>query len=173
MSKRLDTNLKNTAKKWASEITKLAKSFAPSHLRGGISTRSIVTGQGTYALETVAVGDDAAAQEHGSGERKRDRRRKRARYPIRPKPGNKYLAFNWEVANQNPEKFTFLDDGRVILPQVMHPGIHPYKSPGAPVEGYIRPAYALIRKKARKELSHDMYTAIIGDLRQAFKEPKK
>lgn len=164
----LSKNLANVARYWAGEITKLAKAGAPNHLQSKIKTSRQEISPGVFSITTTVVADDAAAQEYGSGERVRDRRRKRERYPIRPKPGKKYLAFHWEVANQNPDKFTFLDDGRVILPQVMHPGIHPYNG-----VGYVGPAFRAIRKRAKKDLDPAVYKAIFGDLNRAFKSAGK
>ena len=144
MSRRLKGSLGALASSWARRMTVLAKGFAPNHLKDNIKSKSTEVKEGTWSITTTATGADAHAQEHGSGLRTRDNRRRKAKYPIRPKT-KKVLAFHWEVANANPERFKFAPDGRVILPIVMHPGIPPYKN-----RGYIRPAFDEIRKQARK-----------------------
>lgn len=165
MSTRLKGSLGALAKNWAGQITHLAKSFAPNHLKNKISSKSVEVGEGRWSITTTAVGADARAQEYGSGLRVKDNRRKKAKYPIKGKP---FLLFKWDIADASPDKFKFDDKGRVILPQVMHPGIHPYKG-----EGYIAPAIKEIRKKARKALDPIVRKAILGDLNQSFKIGKK
>lgn len=174
MSQRLKTNLKNVAKFWAREITKLSKAFAPNHLKNHISTYTTETGNGIFSLTTIARGKDAAAQEHGSGLKKRDRRRRMEKYPIRPKT-KKALAFyenaqgTWDYGMVDPPMpRIYAPDGRGVFFQVMHPGIKAYNNG----EGYIRPAIKQIRKRARKDLDKAVYNAIFGDLNQAFKRGK-
>lgn len=172
MSKRLSAALKRRAISWAGQISKLAKAFAPNHLRPYIHSRVEVKEDKTFIIRTTVnrkenplpkYGSmDARAQEYGSG--LKARRGTKAKYPIRPKPGNKVLAFHWEVANQNPEQFSFLPDGRVMLPSVMHPGIQAANQG----KGYIGPAQAEIRKRGKAELKNDIRTAILGDLRESF-----
>lgn len=164
MSKRLSENLRKRAIAWAGQMTRLAKAYAPNHIRDAISSHVESKADGTYLIRTIAnrkTAPDARAWEYGSG--LRARRGAKQKYPIFPKKG-KYLAFHWEVANQNPERFTFLDDGRVILPKVMHPGIQAANEG----KGYIAPAQVELRKKARRELDLDIRNAIMGDLRASF-----
>lgn len=171
MSKRLSAVLKRRAIAWASQITILAKAFAPAHLRPYIHSRVENKGEGEVIIRTtVNRGEnplekygsaDARAQEYGSG--LRARRGPKQKYPIRPK-NKKLLAFYWEVANQNPTEFTFAPDGRVLLPSVNHPGIKAANEG----QGYIGPAQKEIRKRGKKELKADIKQAILGDLRESF-----
>lgn len=166
MSTRLKGSLGALAKNWAGQITHLAKGFAPNHLKNNISSKSVEIGEGRWSITTTAVGADAKAQEYGSGLRVKDNRRKKAKYLIK---GNPFLLFKWDIADAAPPgKFKFDKKGRVILAQVMHPGIHPYNG-----QGYIAPAIKEIRKKARRELAPVVRKAILGDLNQAFKSGKR
>ena len=114
-------------------------------------------------IRTTATAPDARAQEYGSG--LRARRGPKQKYPIKPN-GHPFLAFHWEVATSNPEQFRMLDDGRVLLPQVMHPGIPPVNNG----KGYIRPAQIEIRKRIKKELNQEIPNAIRAELRASFKK---
>lgn len=163
MSK-LSNNLRRRVSAWAGQLTTLARAYAPDHVRPAISSRTEAKEDGTYIIRVTAsrkIAPDARAQEYGSG--LRARRGAKQKYPILPRKG-KYLAFHWEVANQNPDRFSFLDDGRVILPKVMHPGIKAANDG----KGYIGPAMKDLRKRARRELDLDIRSAIMGDLRASF-----
>jgi hypothetical protein len=164
MANKLSTVLKNKARYWAGEMTKLAKSFAPNHLKDNISSKSEERGNGTFIIRTIASAPDARAQEFGSG--LRARRGPKQKYPIRPKGGHPFLAFYWDVATQNPENFRMHEDGRVLLPQVMHPGIAPVNNG----KGYIRPAQIELRKRIKKELNQEVPNAIRAELRASFKK---
>jgi len=63
---------------------------------------------------------DALAWEFGSGEHSQNG--PQVRYIIKPRLARR-LAFHWEIANKNPQRFKFAPDGRVLLPMVRHPGI--------------------------------------------------
>lgn len=164
MSKRLATNLKKKAAAWAGQLTRLAKGFAPSHVKPAISSAVESKDDGTYIIRITAnraVAPDARAQEFGSG--LHARRGVKKKYLITPKT-QKVLAFNWEVANANPERFVFAPDGRVLLPSVQHPGIEAANSG----KGYIAPAMKELRKRAKAELDKEVKDAIMGDLRESF-----
>lgn len=164
MSERIVNKLKARASAWAGQLTALAKSFAPAHVQPAIKSKVEDGKDGKYIIRITAdrrIAPDARAQEFGSG--LRARRGIKAKYPIRPK-NKKFLAFNWEVANANPENFTFIPDGRVIFSQVMHPGIEAAND-GI---GYIGPAMKELRKRAKAELTKDVRDAIMGDLRESF-----
>lgn len=164
MSKRLVGNLKRRAASWAGQLTMLAKSLAPSHVKPAIRSKVEEKGEGRFVIRITAdrkIAPDARAQEYGSG--LRARRGPKKKYTIKPKT-KKVLAFHWEVANAQPDKFVFAPDGRVILPSVQHPGIQAANSG----KGYIAPAMRELRKKARAELSKDIRDAILGDLRASF-----
>lgn len=163
MANKIIVTLKNKARYWAGEMTKLTRSFAPNHLKDNISSHSEDRGDGTFIIRTVVQAPDARAQEYGSG--LRARRGPKQKYPIKPK-GHNFLAFHWDVATQNPENFRMLDDGRVLLPQVMHPGINPVNGG----RGYVRPAQIEIRKRIKKELNQEVPNAIRAELRASFRK---
>jgi len=172
MTDELSITLQNRATYWAGQITKLANSFAPNHLKNKIHSKTAKQGDGTFIITTTATGLDAAAQEHGSGLKKRDRRRRMARYPIRPKTKGA-LAFyenaggTWDYSRGMPQ--IYAPDGRGVFFQVMHPGIKAYNNG----EGYIRPAFKEIRKQIRKDLKQDVPNAIRATLNTAFKTGKE
>lgn len=170
MTDRLLSSLRRRAVSWAGQLTILAKGFAPNHLKPYIHSRVEEKETGFIIRTTINRNEnplpkfgsaDARAQEYGSGERAR--RGSKSKYTIRPKNG-KFLAFHWEVADANPEKFRFLPDGRVTLPSVQHPGIQAANSG----KGYIGPAQKELRKRAKRELSQDVRQAIVEDLRESF-----
>lgn len=169
MSTRLLTRLKNRAVGWAGQLTMLAKSYAPAHVIPAISSHVEEKGDGEFIIRITAdrgIAPDARAQEFGSG--LHARRGVKAKYPIYPK-NRKFLAFYWEVANQNPERFAFLPDGRVRLASVQHPGIQAANEG----QGYIAPAMKELRQRAKAELTQDIRDAIVGDLRESFgRKPK-
>jgi len=175
MSARLKSNLIKRARAWAGQLTLLAKSFAPDHIKPYISSKVEDKGDGTFIIRTTADrfanptgpghpnygSSDARAQEFGSG--LRARRGTKQKYPILPK-NKKVLAFDWDVANANPERFVFAPDGRVLLPSVQHPGIQAANAG----KGYIAPAMKELRKRAKADLSLEIRNAIVGDLRESF-----
>lgn len=163
MTTKLSQVLKNKARYWAGEVTKLAKSFAPNHLKDKISSSTEERGEGTYLIRTTVKAPDARAQEFGSG--LHARRGPKAKYPIYPKT-KKVLAFFWEVATSNPDQFIMTPEGKVLLPKVMHPGIKPVNGG----KGYIRPAQIEIRKRIRRELNKEVPNAIRAELRLGFKK---
>ena len=124
MTDRLSDNLLRRARYWAGEITKKARSYAPSHLKKTITSHVQEIQGGTFSITTISKAADALAWEHGSGLHKRDGRRTKKKYIIQPRT-KKLLAFHWDVADANPEKFTWVPDGsnRVSFHFVMHPGI--------------------------------------------------
>lgn len=162
MSTRMVGNLKRTMQAYAGQITRLARSLAPRHLREGISSH-VEEKDGEYIIRTTSVGADARAWEYGSGIHAR--RGVKRKYPIRPKPGGKFLAFNWEVANMHPQDFSFLPDGRVIFKSVQHPGIEAANGG----KGYVAPAQAQIRARLKEQIGKDLRDAILGDLRESFR----
>lgn len=165
MTQRLTSALKRRAAAWAGQMTSLAKAFAPAHVKGAISSKVEEKDEGTFIIRTTAsrrIAPDARAQEYGSG--LKARRGLKKKYTIRPKPGGKALAFPWEVANNEPERFSFLPDGRVVLPSVQHPGIQAANNG----KGYIAPAANEIRKRGREQLSKEIRDAILGDIRSSF-----
>lgn len=170
MSIRLTAAIKRRAIAWAGQLTKLAKSFAPNHLRPYISSRveqketgfviRIMADRNANPIEKYGSAD-ARAQEFGSG--LKARRGAKKKYLIKPK-NKKVLAFPWAVADANPERFKFTSDGRVMLGSVMHPGIQAANNG----KGYIAPAMKELKKRGKAELKNDIRQAILGDLRQSF-----
>lgn len=159
----LQGSLLAKARSWAGQLTSLARSYAPKHVRPAISSHVESEG-GRYIIRITAnrgTAQDARAQEYGSG--LRARRGAKKKYPIVPRE-KKFLAFHWEVANREPEGFSFLPDGRVVLPSVQHPGIQAANEG----KGYIAPAVNELRKRGRKELSQEVREAILEDIRRSF-----
>lgn len=164
MSDRLETNLKRRAVTWAGQLTRLARELAPAHVAPAISSHVEDKGDGSWIIRITAdrsKAPDARAQEFGSG--LHAKRGPKVKYPILPKT-KKVLAFYWDVAEENPEQFAFLPDGRVALPSVMHPGIEAANEG----KGYIAPAMKELRERARENLDVDIRNAIMGDLRESF-----
>lgn len=171
MSDRLSNALKRRAASWAGQLTTLAKGFAPQHLKAHIHSKVESKDNGTFIIRTTVDRSanslpkygtaDARAQEYGSG--LQARRGPKRKYPIYPKT-KKILAFYWDVATNSPENFKFTPDGKVMLGSVQHPGIQAANNG----QGYIAPAQREIRKRGKAELSNDIRTAIIGDLRVSF-----
>lgn len=160
----LKGTLKAKATSWAGQLTKLAKSYAPNHIRPAISSHIEEKGEGTFIIRITAdrgIAPDARAQEYGSG--LRARRGVKKKYLILPKTKN-VLAFHWEVADRESEHFVFLPDGRVSLAFVRHPGIEAANAG----KGYIAPAVNELRKRGRKELSQAVREAILDDIRRSF-----
>lgn len=166
MSKRLKDNLKKRATAWAGQLTKLAKGFAPNHLKPYISSHVEAKEDGTYRIRITANrganptgpghpnygSSDARAQEFGSG--LRARRGPKQKYLIHPKNA-KFLEF--EGTNQF--------EGWIIRTmEVKHPGIKAANQG----KGYLAPAMNEIRKRARAELTKEIRDAIVGDLRESF-----
>lgn len=153
-------------------MTRLAKAYAPNHIRDAISSHVESKSDGTYLIRTVAnrkTAPDARAWEYGSG--LRARRGTKQKYIIAPK-NKPYLAFPWERISEI-ENGTWLGgeklikkakDGRAIFEFVEHPGIKAANEG----RGYIAPAQVELRKKARSELDLDTRNAIMGDLRTSF-----
>lgn len=165
MTVKLKGFLKNQSKYWARQMTIRAKAYAPNHVKNAISSRSEEVGDGTYIIRTIAdrrIAPDARAQEYGSG--LRARRGAKRKYIIKPKI-KKLLAFYWEVANSNPQNFTFAPDGRVTFHSVMHPGIQAANGG----KGYIGPAAKDIRKRLKESLKRGGADAIQADIGRSLR----
>jgi hypothetical protein len=169
MTSTLEQALLYRARTWAGQLTTLANSFAPAHIRDAkaISSKVEEGNNGQIVIRITAdrfanpvVGGkgestlDARAQEYGSGLHGKSHQR----YPI---IGNPYLVFEWDKVQ---DWMHTTKDGKVVLHQVMHPGIEAANQG----QGYIRPAIKELRKRAKTELSADVRQAILSDLRKAF-----
>lgn len=123
----LDKLLKNSAKKWASKYTALAKAKAPKHIAPHISTKSSVDGSGNVTLtSTVKVVNkpnygtmDAVAQEYG--------------YPGAVIEGKPYLVFPWDMVTVGVPR---TKDGKAVLHKVVRKPMPAFNED----RGYMRPA---------------------------------
>jgi hypothetical protein len=169
MMTELETFLKQRTKVWASQITRLAKSFAPNHLKHAISSKTTDISGGTFRITTEVKNDnptgrghpnygtsDAHAQEFGSG--LRAKRGAKVKYPITPKD-SPFLEF--QGTNQY--------EGWLIRTSlVMHPGIQATNAG----KGYIAPAQQAVRKQIKEELKTMGASAIRSELRKSFEGRK-
>lgn len=180
---RLSSSLRRRAIAWAGQITRLAREYAPNHLRAFIKSSVESKEDITFAIKVNVDknakpagpdtnykygSSDALAQEFGSGERTKSRTGIIGKIPIIPKI-KKALAFEWEVASNNPDKFKMLPDGRVILGAVESPGIYPANEG----KGYLGIAVDEIITRGLKELNDDVRLAILDDISISFKNGKK
>jgi len=172
-SNRLDSAVGRRMAAWAGQIAKIAKEFAPQHIKPyikGAVTKSgrkyaIVLSVDLNANPVQKYGSrDAAAQEYGSGIRAQvwSGNSGRNYIPIVPKE-KPYLVFNWDkaITPKNPK-------GIVRTLKVKSPGIYPYK--GA---GYMGIAIQEWRASAKGEMSVEVKNAVTNDLRVAFKNAKQ
>ena len=168
MTTNFEQALFNIARGFASLATRLAKGFAPNaHLRNSISSKVERKGKGRFIIRVRARGPDARAREYGSGiHSRRSKTSKhqlgpRGKILIKPKKSGGALVFPWEKASANIPK---LPDGRVVLKQVLHPGV--MAANGG--KGYLGPAMIETRKTMRKKALKEGATAIRADVRAAF-----
>lgn len=169
MTDELTSEIRKKAVEWAKKITRLANQYL-GNKKKIISVKTTREEQGDkIGTKTVATGAAARAYEYGSGIHSRRSRKSpkqispKGKILIKPK-GHKALAFNWEIANVNPDQFIFLDDGRVLLPSVKHPGVKAANNN----KGYIAPAINEVNKDIRKDISAATRKAIVGTLRKSF-----
>ena len=172
MADDLQKTIRARAKKWATNVTKLAHRNL-GKFRKLITVRSKVEEQGgRIGVSSTASGVTARAYEYGSGIHSRLSRKSRKQIApkgkiiIKPTGGRKFLAFHWEVANANPDRFMFDQDGRVLLPQVQHPGVKAANQG----KGYLAPAINEVRKQVRQDLSKDVRDSVVGAFRKGFKK---
>ena len=157
----LPAKLKRSVSVYAGHLTRMVKTNAPKHLQDNIKTIVKEVSPGIMRVTVQVTAPDARAQEYGSGLHKDGRMGVKAKYPITPKPGNKYLAFQWEV---HPDNATYLPDGRILLTKVMHPGIKKYKG-----RGYVRPAVReWVKGIKNSDINKAVKEALLGDIKKAF-----
>ncbi len=169
----LASALKRSAVSYAGQLTSLARSFAPKHLKQNITTSVKEPEPGVIVMTITAKGADAHAQEYGSG--LHSQYGKKAKYLIKGKPwlvfmptngyrGNAYGAYNPTTGEGVGEKTFFITD------KVMHPGINRYQG-----RGYIRPAIKEFTKslKTNPKIKEELRQAILSDLTKAFKTGAK
>lgn len=167
MANQVASALLRSARSYAGQLGTLIKSLAPVHLKDNVQAHADEPSEGVIRIHVEVRGKDAHAQEYGSGLHTDGRKGAKERYPIPKTAGGKLLAFHWDVANANPEKFTFLPDGRVLLKSVMHPGIEKYKG-----RGYVQPAIKEFRAKIKQKgsgLREEVRQAILGEINRSFK----
>lgn len=155
------STLIRSVRSFAGQLTSLAKSYAPTHLKNKIST-SVTESGDNFRITITAKAPDARAQEYGSGLWAQ----KGSKHWIPIMPINKtMLAFPYPQEKVYPG--TRYIDGRIITNEVQHPGIHAVNDE----QGYIRPAVKEFRKriKAKDGLAGDLKRAILNDIRKSFK----
>lgn len=169
MANEFETFLKQRTKVWANQITRLAKSFAPSHLKAYISSKTVSMQGGTFRIVTTVENknptgpghpnygtSDAHAQEFGSG--LHAKRGPRVKYPIRPK-NSPFLEFPGTNA---------FEGWLIRTKEVQHPGINAANGG----RGYIGPAHTEVRKQIKEELKAMGGNAIRAELRKSFEGRK-
>lgn len=173
-SKNTEQAMFNIARGFASLATTKAKRLAPNeHLRASIRSRVETKGKGKFIIRVQASGPDAAAREYGSGVHARRARMSphqispRGKILIKPRE-RKALAFHWEKAHESLPR---LPDGRVVLPEVKHPGVEAANHG----EGYIGPAMKETRrdiKKRLKEISYAMRVDVRASITKGMKNAR-
>lgn len=150
----LPNNIYRRCVAWAGQLTSLAKSFAPEHLKDYISSKveprdpnapqySITLSVDTQAVQSPNYGTlDAPAQEFGSPP-----------HTIRAK------FWPWLVFDGTNE----FEGKKIYASSVNHPGMEKYQG-----RGYLKPAIDAIVERGITELSEDVRQAILEDLRMAF-----
>lgn len=165
MTTELETFLKQRTKVWASQITKLAKTLAPNHLKSHISSKTDFIRNGEFRISTTVDNknptgpghpnygtSDAHAQEFGSG--LRSKKGAKGKYIITPK-SSPFLQFLG--TNQ-------FDGWLIRTQQVEHPGIQATNGG----QGYIAPAHREVRKQIKEELKTLGANAVRAELRKGF-----
>lgn len=171
MSDNLEVNLRARAKVWAGQITRLAHRNLGKYRKLITVQSRVEEGKGLIGIRSIAMGITARAYEYGSGIHSRLMKKSpkqvapKGKILIKPK-NKKVLAFFWEVANANPDQFVFAEDGRVLLPHVMHPGVKAANNG----KGYLSPAINEVRKQVRKEIPIETRKAVLATFRKSFKK---
>ena len=151
-----------SARQYARQMTIKARQHSKSN-RVRATIHSTVEQKGyLYVIRTRAGGPnakDARAREYGSG--LHARKGKKAKYPIRPRETGGVLVFPWDKAS---DLIPRTKDGKVILKEVMHPGIRADNGG----RGYLRPARIEVNRFIKKKLLKDGAEGIKMDIRFAF-----
>lgn len=171
MTDELTPRLRNKMRSWAGQITKLAHKNL-GKFRKLITVQSkVIEQESRLSIESTAKGVTSRAYEYGSGIH--SRLSKKSPKQIAPKGKilikpvrKKVLAFYWDVAEANPDRFVFAPDGRVLLPHVKHPGVKAANEG----RGYLGPAVNEVRKQIRKELPKETREAVLATFRRSFKK---
>lgn len=145
--------LQHLTTNWAGQLTNLARSYAPAHIRDAISSKTEEKGEGTFIIRITAdrrIAPDARAWEYGSG--LKARRGTKQKYDINGKPKLVFMGTNDFVGKL------------IITPTVHHPGIQAANGG----KGYIAPAVKELRVKGRQELVTEVRQAILSDIRASF-----
>lgn len=165
MTTELENFLKQRTKVWAGQITRLAKSLAPNHLKQHITSKTVDISVGTFRIVTTVDNknptgpghpnygtSDAHAQEFGSGIHAK--RGKKGKYLIHPKD-SPFLEF-WGT-NQ-------FEGWLIRTKEVKHPGIQAANGG----RGYVGPAHQEVRKQIKEELVTMGAETIRAELRKSF-----
>lgn len=185
----LDETLRQSASRWATEITNRAKAnlgnkskLIEVHSKTTVENGKIVitaTAENKTSNQWGVV-RVARAYEYGSGEHGKEKEP----YIIKPR-FEKVLAFEWDVldsimnetgfegvqnAMQNTGKFVGMGDvgetgrPRWLFRYVDHPGVEAVRGG----QGYMKPAITAVRRQIRKEVPNDVRKEVIGNFRRAF-----
>ena len=155
-----DKALLNSARAYAGWMTVLAKANSESSRVKSTIQSSVKQSGHTYVIRTRAGGPnakDARAREFGSGIHGKFKKK----YPIRPRKSGGVLVFPWDKAS---DVIPRTPDGRVILKEVMHPGI---QADNGGI-GYIRPAQEKAEERLREKLRREGVKGLRLDIRPAF-----
>ena len=170
MTDELTPRLRNKMRSWAGQVTKLAHKNLGKFRRLITVQSKVVEQDDKLSIESTAKGITSRAYEYGSGIHSRLSKKSpkqispKGKILIRP-VRKKVLAFFWDVAEANPDQFVFAPDGRVLLPQVKHPGVKAANEG----RGYLGPAVNEVRKQIRKELPKETREAVLATFRKSFK----
>ena len=170
----LSKRLKASARSWSTEITKLANKNLGKFKSLILVQSKSQEKSGKIEIVSTATATNpkkpvARAYEYGSGTKSRVKKKSKHQLPdgrilIRPR-NKRILAFYWQVASSSPENFSMSEDGRVLLPEVKHPGV----SAANGGRGYLGPAIAKVRRDIRKDIPKDIRQSVIGAFRKKFK----
>lgn len=168
IGKKYSTNITKDANKNLGKFKKLILVKSVSKVTNNV-VEIISTGSPKETDDYGDVKNVARAYEFGSGTRsrslKKSRHQKTAKGFIKISPRRrKVLAFHWDVATRSPENFTMLEDGRVRLPYVMHPGVQAANGG----KGYLAPAITKNRKPMNAEIAKQVGEESRAVLRRAF-----
>lgn len=173
MTDELTPKLRLRARAWAGQVTKLAHQNLGKFRKLIVVKSSVQEKDGKVGVVSIAsptqvdkygsVKRVARAYEYGSGIHAR--RGGKSKITIRPRR-KKVLAFYWDVATANPDQFVFLEDGRVILPKVEHPGVEAANEG----KGYLGPAVNEVRKQIRREIPKEVRDATLLTFKKSFRK---
>lgn len=195
MTDELERNLRARAKVWAGNITKLANQnlgkfrkliLVQSRTEDQSGKIGIISTASNRESNQWGVKRVARAYEYGSGIHAT--RGMKKEYIIKPRPGKKLLAFEWDVldqimglegvegvlsAMQYSGKFAGISDEvgesgnpKYLFRYVEHPGVEALNGG----KGYLRISRDKVRRDMRKEIPAEVRKSVIGTFRTSFKK---